>query len=280
MEFSQETMSLLFNKLNYESLPQNILASMVNDLSKQNKVLKEKLKAYTSTEEEFKRMEKRVEWAEGKYKDSKKHVELAEEELKDMEKQKNLAEDDFVNIKAELEKIILSKDNKIMELNAKHDREVRNKQEEINTLVKMTTKKEKKKTKEDEENNQENKIIHLQNFLKDYCKWTARRVNKWDICTKRTYELAPGSAEVLFDNFRTYCVANNIISDVCRRATNIPTKKEFMELIIQQHKETYPNDWCQTNKPYPQSPNGSYTTPRVNLILIKNPKTGEDLFKN
>jgi len=250
MEFSQETMSLLFDKLKYESLPQNILASMVNDLSKQNKDLKEKLKATTP-------------------------YQVAEEEFKEMEKQVELADKDFVDMKNKLEKIILDKDNQIMEL----EREVRNNKEEIDTLVKMTTKKKKKKTKEDQENN-ENKIIHFQNFIEKYCQWSAKRVNKWDPCTKRTYQLAPGSGDKLFESFRIYCVANNIISDVCRNSSStIPTRKEFMELIVQEHKERYPNDWCQKNKQYPQSPNGSYTTPRVNLILIKNPKTGEDLFK-
>ena len=255
MEFSQETMSLLFDKLKYESLPQNILASMVNDLSKQNKDLKEKLKATTP-------------------------YQVAEEEFKEMEKQVELADKDFVDMKNKLEKIILDKDNQIMEL----EREVRNNKEEIDTLVKMTTKKKKnkcnsRKTKEDQENN-ENKIIHFQNFIEKYCQWSAKRVNKWDPCTKRTYQLAPGSGDKLFESFRIYCVANNIISDVCRNSSStIPTRKEFMELIVQEHKERYPNDWCQKNKQYPQSPNGSYTTPRVNLILIKNPKTGEDLFK-
>jgi len=250
MEFSQETMSLLFDKLNYESLPLNILASMVNDLSKQNKDLKEKLKATTP-------------------------YQVAEEEFKEMEKQVELADKDFVDMKNKLEKIILDKDNQIMEL----EREVRNNKEEIDTLVKMTTKKKKKKTKEDQQN-EENKIIHFQNFIGNYCQWSAKRVNKWDPCTKRTYQLAPGSGDKLFESFRIYCVANNIISDVCRNSSStIPTRKEFMELIVQEHKERYPNDWCQKNKQYPQSPNGSYTTPRVNLILIKNPKTGEDLFK-
>jgi len=200
---------------------------------------------------------------------------ITKEQYKEMEKQKNLADKDFIDMKDKLEKIILSKDNQIMDL----EREVRNNKEEIDTLVKMTTKKKKRKTKENEENN-ENKIIHLQNFLKDYCKWTAKRVNKWDPCTKRTYELAPGSGDRLFESFRIYCVANNIISDVVRNSsTTIPTKKEFMELIVQEHKERYSNDWCQKNKQYPQSPNGSYATPRVNLILIKDPKTGEELFK-
>jgi hypothetical protein len=254
MEFSQETMSLLFNKLNYESLPQNILASMVNDLSKQNKDLKEKLK---DTE-----------------------APLAYAEYKEMEKQVELADKDFVDMKNKLEKIILSKDNQIMDL----EREVSNNKEEIDTLVKMTTKKKKKKTNEDENNEQgssvENKIIHFQNFIEKYCQWSAKRVTKWDPCTKMNYKLAPGSGDRLFDSFRIYCVANNIISDVCRNSsTTIPTKKEFMELIVQEHKERYPNDWCQKNKQYPQSPNGSYTTPRVNLILIKDPKTGEELFK-
>ena len=260
MEFSQETMSLLFNKLNYESLPQNILASMVNDLSKQNKDLKEKLKATAG----------KAETEEQK---------ITQEQYKEMEKQVELADKDFIDMKNKLERIILNKDNQIMELG----REIDTCKEEINTLIKINTKKKKnncnsRKTKEDE-NNEENKIIHFQNFIGNYCQWSAKRVNKWDPCTKRTYQLAPGSGDRLFDNFRLYCVANNIISDVCRNSSKIPTKKDFMELIVQEHKERYPNDWCQKNKQYPQSPNGSYTTPRVNLILIKNPKTGEELFK-
>lgn len=265
MEFSQETMSLLFKKLNYESLPQNILASMVNDLCKQNKDLKEKLKAKDDINQQ---------WGN-----------ITQEQYKEMEKQLKLADHDFVDMKNKLEKIILDKENQIMGL----EREVRNNKEEIDTLLKMTTKKKKnkcnsRKIKEDENNEQgssvENKIIHFQNFIENYCQWSAKRIRKWDPCTKNSYELAPGSGDKLFDNFRIYCVANNIISDICRNSSSkIPTKKEFMELIVQQHKERFPNDWCQKNKQYPQSPNGSYTTPRVNLILIKNPKTGEELFK-
>lgn len=255
MEFSQETMSLLFDKLNYESLPQNILASMVNDLSKQNKDLKEKLKATAGKAET-------------------EQQEITQEQYKEMEKQLKLADQDFVDMKNKLEKIILDKENQIMGLG----REIDTCKEEINTLIKINTKKKKKKTKEDQQN-EENKIIHFQNFIENYCQWSAKRIKKWDPCTKMSYAIAPGSGDKLFDNFRLYCVANNIISDVCRNSSKIPTRKDFMELIVQEHKERYPNDWCQKNKQYPQSPNGSYTTPRVNLILIKNPKTGEDLFK-
>ena len=114
MEFSQETINLIFNKLDYDSLPQHILASMVKDLSKQNQDLKEQLKAVPDK--------------------------VTQEQYKAMEKEVKLADNDFIDIKNKLEEIIRSKDNQINELKTI----VAQKEEEIDILIKMTKKKKKK----------------------------------------------------------------------------------------------------------------------------------------
>ena len=62
---------------------------------------------------------------------------ITEEQYKEMEKQVELSENDFVDMKNKLEKIILDKDNQIMEL----EREIDTCKEEIETLIKINTKK-------------------------------------------------------------------------------------------------------------------------------------------
>lgn len=242
MEFSQKTMSLLFDKLNYETLPQHILASMVNDLKKQ-------LISETDL-----------------YWDTKNKLE---------------------KIIREKEKSISDKDNKIIELERNilaHKEEIK---EDIDELVKMTTKKKKnkcnsRKTKEDEENNQdssvENHKLIFDNFVEDCCKWSPKRMKSKCTDTNRYYEIAAGSTELLYKSFKDWAVASDLI--ISKAKSNlIPSKEKFKRLCVEGHKSEFPNDWCQKRLKFPLSPNGSFNTPRVNLHLVKDPVTKEELFK-
>lgn len=111
------------------------------------------------------------------------------------------------------------------------------------------------------------KMTNFTEFLQRCCIWSNVRITTKDQMNKKFYKIAPGSCDILYQAFKDWCVRNNIIKDRSKSKKNIPSKKEFFNLLVDNHRERYPDDWLQNGEQYPRSPNGSYKTPRVNLKL-------------
>jgi len=129
----------------------------------------------------------------------------------------------------------------------------------------------------DEELEESHKFI-FDNFIAECCKWSAKRMKSKCTDTNRYYEIAAGSTELLYKTFKDWAVASDLI--IGKGKSNvIPSKEKFKRLCVEGHKNRFPNDWCQKPLKFPLSPNGSFNTPRVNLHLVKDPVTKEEIYK-
>ena len=111
------------------------------------------------------------------------------------------------------------------------------------------------------------KKSHYDRFLNKYCKWTNQQKKVFCSDTKKYYHVAPESAQNVFDSFKNWAVNVKIIPNKHRGNKNVPSKKEFFEWLERDHQIRYPDDWVIKDHPFPRSPNGSYVTPRINLII-------------
>ena len=111
------------------------------------------------------------------------------------------------------------------------------------------------------------KMTNFTDFLQRCCIWSNIQIEVRDVMNKKYYKIAPGSCDLLYQAFKDWCVKNNIIESRSKSKKNIPSKKEFYNLLVDNHRQRYPDDWCQNGEQYPRSPNGSYKTPRVNVKL-------------
>ena len=115
-------------------------------------------------------------------------------------------------------------------------------------------------------------------FLVACCKWSAKRIKGKDDSGK-LYEVAAGSTTELYKNFKDWAISADLVIGKSKSKL-IPSKDQFARWCVEEHKKRFPEDWRQNGLHFPLSPNGSHQTPRVNIHLIRDPCTGEELYKN
>ena len=187
---------------------------------------------------------------------------LKEQELENKEKQQMLIDLDAI------EKLLREKVNKL--------------EEELEEQIKINIELQKQKdenleniyrgdpmivTDANDEELLQTKKSHYDRFLNKYCKWTNQQKKVFCSDTKKYYHVAPESAQNVFDSFKNWAVNVKIIPNKHRGNKNVPSKKEFFEWLERDHQIRYPDDWVIKDHPFPRSPNGSYVTPRINLII-------------
>lgn len=208
---------------------------------------------------------------------------LKEQELENKEKQQMLIDLDAI------EKCLREKVNKLEDLLVDHDASdkiwvdrVNELEEELEEQIKINIELQKQKdenleniyrgdpmivTDANDEELLQTKKSHYDRFLNKYCKWTNQQKKVFCSDTKKYYHVAPESAQNVFDSFKNWAVNVKIIPNKHRGNKNVPTKKEFFEWLERDHKSRYPDDWVIKDHAFPRSPNGSYVTPRINLII-------------
>ena len=108
-------------------------------------------------------------------------------------------------------------------------------------------------------------------FLQECCKWTAKQKKPYCKETKKHYAVAQESVDNIYNYFKDWALHNKIILTKGKGKKNIPSKKEFSEWLVKDHKSRYPEaDWNINGEAYPRSPNGSYKNPRVNIFVKTN----------
>lgn len=116
-------------------------------------------------------------------------------------------------------------------------------------------------------------------FIAKCCQWNARRIKSRCMDTKKMHEVAAGSTEQLYKNFKEWAMVNELVVSK-GKSKLLPSRDQFSRWCVEEHKRRYPMDWLQNGMAFPLSPNGSHQTPRVNLYLINDPSTGEKLYKH
>ena len=137
------------------------------------------------------------------------------------------------------------------------------------------------KKKVNESSDEEIQLMHrkaFDDFLVACCRWSAKRIKGKDESGK-LYEVAAGSTTELYKNFKDWAIAADLVIGKSKSKL-IPSKDQFARFCVEEHKSHFPMDWCQNGLHFPLSPNGSHQTPRVNIHLIRDPCTGEELYKN
>lgn len=122
---------------------------------------------------------------------------------------------------------------------------------------------------------------NLLQFIDEHMKWTHKKIPIRCQADYKYYNNAPSQL-------------NDIVSWINQSAKkkgelitkgknrNVPTRDEIKLWLEQMHKERYTDEkeWVIDPRGYPYSQNGTIKNPRYNLILIKDPLTGEKISYN
>jgi hypothetical protein len=257
MSLSKKTLESIVKHIEYDSLPNELLINIIHDLEgqivkqKENyecKLYDESCKMKKQNKEEYEQLKKQFEEDnQDEIKYLKSELEYNESKLKD--KQREIEDLQNVNdeLKNQLSEYIYGGDppaGAVPDIGQADDHSVTS-DEELEGM----------------------KMTNFTEFLQRCCIWSNIHITVKDQMNKKFYKIAPGSCDILYQAFKDWCVRNNIIKDRSKSKKNIPSKKEFYNLLVENHRQRYPDDWCQNGEQYPRSPNGSYITPRVNLKL-------------
>jgi hypothetical protein len=254
MSLSKKTLESIVKHIEYDNLPNELLINIIHDLEGQ--IVKQKENHECKLYDESKKIKKQIEEDnEDEIKYLKSELEHSESKLKDKQRELEDLENVYNEIKAE--NMILK--NKIP--NNIYDGDP-----PAGEVPDIPQADDHSVTSDEELESM--KMTNFTEFIQRCCKWSNIQITAKDQMNKRFYKIAPGSCDILYKAFKEWCVKNNIIKDRSKSKKNIPSKREFYDLLISNHRERYPEDWLQNGESYPRSPNGSYMTPRVNLKLL------------
>ena len=244
MSLSVETMQSLMKHINFNDLPHQSLIDIINDLQES---IKNKNNKYESLCNKLKEKDRMIEENQFDISNLNHELESKERQRESLEKQVKDLENVNHELKVRLDEYIYANDppaGAIPDIGQADDHSVTS-DEELESM----------------------KMTNFTEFLQRCCIWSNVQITAKDQMNKKFYKIAPGSCDILYQAFKDWCVRNNIIKDRSKSKKNIPSKKEFYNLLVENHRERYADDWCQNGEQYPRSPNGSYKTPRVNLKL-------------
>lgn len=256
MSLSKKTLESIVKHIEYDNLPNELLINIIHDLEgqivkqKENyecKLYDESCKMKKQNKEEYEQLKKQFE-EEKQFdiSDLNHQLESKERQRESLEKQVKDLENVNRELKHQLSEYIYAGDppaGEVPDIGQADDHSVTS-DEEIESL----------------------KMTNFTEFLQRCCIWSNVQIKVRCQMTKKIYHVAPSSCREIYDAFKEWCLRNNIIPSLAQNK-NIPSTKQFFSLLVDGHRERYPDDWCQNGEQYPRSPNGSYKTPRVNLKL-------------
>ena len=243
MSLSVETMQSLMKHINFNDLPHQSLIDIINDLQES---IKNKNNKYELLCNKLKEKDRMIEENQFDISDLKSQLETKERQLESLEKQVKDLDNVNRELKDQLSEYIYAGDppaGEVPDIGQADDHSI-NSDEEIESL----------------------KMTNFTEFLQRCCIWSNVQIKVRCQMTKQFYHVAPSSCREIYDAFKEWCLRNNIIPSLAQNK-NIPSTKQFFSLLVDGHRERYPDDWCQNGEQWPRSPNGSYKTPRVNLKL-------------